>query len=41
MLPLTQEFNKIVDEIVKYTGIWTEKIPEPQIKSPVKKQLRC
>jgi len=37
-LLLTQEFNKIVDEIVKLTGTGAEPVPEPKEKSPGRKK---
>jgi Mrp family chromosome partitioning ATPase/predicted Fe-Mo cluster-binding NifX family protein len=37
-LLLTQEFNKIVDEIVKLTGTGAEPVPEPKKKSPGRKE---
>ncbi|TET89902.1 MAG: chromosome partitioning protein ParA, partial [Desulfobacteraceae bacterium] len=37
-LLLTQEFNKIVDEIVKLTGTRAEPVPEPKKKFPGRKK---
>lgn len=36
---ITQEFNKIVDEIIKFTTIETEAIPDPKKKIPIRKKL--
>jgi Mrp family chromosome partitioning ATPase/predicted Fe-Mo cluster-binding NifX family protein len=35
---ITQEFNKIVDEIIKFTTIETKTIPEPKKIIPIKKK---
>ena len=35
---ITQEFNKIVDEIIKFTTIETKTIPEPKKKIPIRKK---
>jgi len=35
---ITQEFNKIVDEIVKFTKVETKSIPEPKKIVPIKKK---
>ena len=37
-LLITQEFNKIVDAIVKFTKIATKTIPEPKNKIPIQKK---
>ncbi|MFZ0482043.1 MAG: NifB/NifX family molybdenum-iron cluster-binding protein, partial [Desulfobacterales bacterium] len=35
---ITQEFNKIVDEIIKFTTMETKTIPEPKKKIPIRKK---
>jgi len=35
---ITQEFNKIVDEIIKFTQIETKTIPDPKKKIPIRKK---
>jgi predicted Fe-Mo cluster-binding NifX family protein len=35
---ITQEFNKIVDEIINFTTIETKTIPEPKKKFPIRKK---
>ncbi len=35
---ITREFNKIVDEIIKFTKIETKTIPEPKKKIPIRKK---
>ena len=37
-LLIRQEFNKIVDEIIKFTTMETKTIPEPKKKIPIKKK---